>query len=41
MSKIELCEVCGSDDVDDYGCVDCFMHAALASWDDEDWEDEE
>lgn len=37
----DLCKVCGSTDIDDYGCLNCFMNAALVSWDDEEnWEEE-
>lgn len=38
----DLCPICGSTDIDDYGCMDCFMSASLVSWEDEeDWSGEE
>lgn len=33
----EICPVCKGTDVDDYGCLDCFMHAAAGTWLEEDW----
>lgn len=37
----EICDVCGSAEIDDLGCVDCYMYYALSSWyDEEDWDDE-
>lgn len=38
----DLCKVCGSTDIDDYGCITCFMLASAASWEDEEnWEKDE
>jgi hypothetical protein len=28
----DLCPVCKGTDIDDYGCMDCFMLGAIASW---------
>jgi hypothetical protein len=38
----DLCPVCKGTNIDDYGCMDCFMLGAVASWDEEeDWEDDD
>lgn len=31
--ETDVCEVCGSDLTDNYGCMDCFLLAAEVSWD--------